>query len=277
VADGHIVEEISGDRKLVREYDAAGQLVRIRVLPLTHGATPDLPPVAPTPRPPPADEAPKQRGGIFSRKTSPPNAPPPTGSPPAEPTPAPPPVAPAPAPADAPTPSPPPARPVHVRFADEAPRAGTIDVIVEPVLAPIVFATPEPAAAPEPTPEQVPLAFVEPEPLPDAQPAPLEATPAPPPRRSTFHIVAVEPLAPPPAAPPEPAVEPEPQPTPEPRPQPPASYVALVPDVDERVDAVLAREDAPAKRRKRAPIPAPAFEPLTREPWEERLDAALAR
>ena len=33
--------------------------------------------------------------------------------------------------------------------------------------------------------------------------------------------------------------------------------------------------DLPAKRRKRAPIPAPAFEPLLREPWEDRLDAAL--
>lgn len=57
---------------------------------------------------------------------------------------------------------------------------------------------------------------------------------------------------------------------------PPRSYVALVPKLDERVDALLALEDAPAKRRKRAPIPAPAFEPLAREAWETRLDAALS-
>jgi hypothetical protein len=75
------------------------------------------------------------------------------------------------------------------------------------------------------------------------------------------------------------AVTPEPimvAPEPEPLPAPPASYAALVPDLDDRVDAILTRQDAPAKRRKRAPIPAPLFEPLRREPWEDRLDIALA-
>jgi hypothetical protein len=47
-----------------------------------------------------------------------------------------------------------------------------------------------------------------------------------------------------------------------------------VPDLDARVDAALARRDRP--RKKRAPLPVPQFAPLAREPWEERLEKALA-
>ncbi|HET6405682.1 MAG TPA: hypothetical protein VFH78_13655, partial [Candidatus Thermoplasmatota archaeon] len=115
---------------------------------------------------------------------------------------------------------------------------------------------------PEPVPE--PAAEPAPPPAPEPEPQPIVLAPEPEP-------------APAPELEPDAVVVLDAAPEPEPEPQPPASYVALVPDVDERVDALLSRTDLPAKRRKRAPIPAPVFAPIQREPWEDRLDQALGR
>ena len=289
---GRVVEEIAAGRRLVREYDDAGRLLRIRLLPLSRGATADLPPVERAPEPPAAEVSRSSAArALFWRKRP---------DKPAAPQPAPD-VAAAPVEEPAPAQAPAPAAPrIHVRFEDEPSTAVEgIEVVVEPL--PIVFRfTAPPVAAPEPEPAPAPIVFVEPEPL-----AP-EPDPLPPPKPLAFEVVAVEevrepepepeppaPMAEPPAPPaevapppPEPvplqeerAPESRPEPAREepPVPEPPASYAALVPDVDEKVDAVLARQDAPDKRRKRAPIPAPAFEPLRREPWEDRLDAVLGR
>lgn len=347
------VEEISGGKRIVREYDADGQLLRILVLPLRTGAA-DLPPATAPPRAPePASTAAR---ALFGRKkdaalapTPAPAAAPAPAPAPARAEPAPPPAAPEPpAPTSAaPPPAPPPPRPtVRVRFANEPAPAAGIDVVVEdlaPPAPPIIVETLDEARAeaePAPEAEAPPIAFTEPEPASPivfTEPEPVAAArreeePAPPPlpprRPAVFEVLSVEPLraepepAPAPALEPQPAREPEVAPEPEPivlapepeaarepepivlapepahepprelepdavvtlalEPEPereppraPESYVALVPDVDARVDALLARTDLPAKRRKRAPIPAPVFAPLAREPWEERLDAAL--
>jgi hypothetical protein len=86
-----------------------------------------------------------------------------------------------------------------------------------------------------------------------------------------FQIVAIEPVKEAPPPPPPPSVEAIEAPPP----APPVRYD--VPDLDAKVDALLARRDRPVRARKRAPIPIPQFEPLRREPWEDRLDKALGR
>lgn len=282
--EGRVVEELSGGKRILREYDAAGKLLRIRVQPVKAGPTPELPPVEPQPR----AESSAARALFGWRRSKPKPAPTP------EPTTA----APEPASAEVPPPAPPaspPAPALRVRFEGErAPERG-IDVVVAELARPVD----EPASEPTPEPERedapaAPLVFVEPEPA-----------PAPPARAAaSFEILAVEPIAkeePPREREQEPEPEPivlapeprhepprelepeavvvlaEREPEPEPEPEPPRSYVAVVPDVDARVDALLSRTDVRAKRRKRAPVPAPVFAPLAREPWEERLDAALGR
>jgi hypothetical protein len=128
-----------------------------------------------------------------------------------------------------------------------------------------------------------------------AAPSAIEAAlaaewPAPEPIRAappTFEILAVERIEPAPmreetTPTPAPVVAPEPEPAvlnaPEPAPAPersPKPLAQIVPDVDERVDAILtAREGKPRPRRRR-PLDVPRFEPLREEPWEARLDAML--
>jgi hypothetical protein len=68
---------------------------------------------------------------------------------------------------------------------------------------------------------------------------------------------------------------PEPPAPAEPEPEPLASLD--VPDLDARVDALLAERARAAKAKKRAPLPVPQFEPLRREPWEARLEAMLSK
>lgn len=317
------VEEISGGKRVLRDYDAiTGKLLRIRILPLPRTDAPDPPrrrkrAPAPEPAPPAAPETPTApemeivleevrdapRGPVRARFDDEPARAATTDVivaplPAPDPRPALAPLPPAPEPARAPEPEPapaiPPALPIHARLAGEPPRAGTIDVLLDrvaqeplPELAPVVITFREPEAPPAPI-------VIAPEPPPP--PEPLPAAPR------AFEIIALERVAPPPpASEPEPtpvAREPEPiaaipsepepiaeppadpaplqaPPEPDPPRRAPPSYVAIVPDVDARVDALLSREDAPAKRRKRAPIPAPTFAPLARDAWEERLDAAL--
>lgn len=132
------------------------------------------------------------------------------------------------------------------------------------------------AQPPAPAPETLPVGlepYEEPAPEPPALPPPEPgAVPA-------AVEVAVEVEAAPLPPPPEPVPEPEPAPpvtvTAQPEPTPPRRLLEEVPDVDARVDAVLrARRDA-SRRRRRAPLPVPRFEPLRREPWEDRLDRVL--
>lgn len=308
MAGPRTVEEISGGKRIIREYDAAGQLVRILVLPVKLGEDADLPPVTRERRPSSSSAA----RALFWRRERKPAAPAPAAE--AARAPPSPPVA-EPTPPPAPSP-PPPAPPVHVRFSDEPEPARGVDVVVEALAPPRVeppILVESPADEPASEPEPAPFDLREPERVPEPEPEPVppvvfvdapEAEPAPAPepqaarrRLATFEIIAIESLPRAEAAPePEPIVTaPEPQPAPptelepdtvgqlaepEPEPAPPApppSYVTLVPDVDARVDALLSRTDVRAKRRKRAPIPAPVFAPLAREPWEERLDAALGR
>jgi hypothetical protein len=290
-----IEEQTASGRTLVREYDANGKLVRITVLPL--------------PKPEPKkrlafSRKPKEAASAAEKALT-------ADFPPPAPTPAPaaaPPSVPSTEPAAPPPPPAPPA--VHIRFPYDPVQPG-IDVVVERyedpapprvTLLPRTFVH-EPAPAPpalaavvapppEPTPEApIPTVvhYEEPEPLPEAAAAEApvfvhEEPPAPPPVPRRFEIVALEEVSEPQPVPeptPEPVViapepEPAPEPAPEPVPAPPRRYSAEVPDVDQRVDALLARADAPAKRRKRARIPAPVFEPLRREAWEERLDKAIS-
>lgn len=329
MAEGRSVEEISGDKRIVREYDADGKLLRIKVYPLTKGATADLPPVAPTPRPEPRAKearrgeekptaAPRASPALFWRRNKEPSKEQPASererAPPFEPVPA-----------------------------REPASEPSREVDAQPERAPIVYEEPEPAPEPAPEPtraaEPVRVEYREPEPLPEpAQepepvPAPVLESPAPALRPAAFQVIAVEEVPPPPppmhvrfaeeperagftnvtvepvkapeAPAPEPAAivaavapepglvepvvaapapTPDPEPIPAPEPEPiaaapialrPPRYAEIVPDVEDRVDALLARADAPAKRRKRATIPAPSFEPLRKEPWEARLDKLL--
>ena len=113
--------------------------------------------------------------------------------------------------------------------------------------------------------------------LPYEEPAPVAE--APPPPRPAFEVVAIERVEPP-APPPEPEAGPMPAALPEPEPvveAPPERVRYEVPDLESRVDALFAQRDRPVKARKRAPLPVPQFEPLGREPWEDRLDATLAK
>jgi hypothetical protein len=230
VPEGRIVVEVARGRRIVREYDATGALVRIRIEPTTRGETPDLPPL-----PPPAPVAVKAR-----RKPAPPREEP-KSAPAADTLPPPVPVAePATPPVPPPIqprrgfkvlredvlPPPPPPDPVAEppeRFPVELAVEKALEPVEEVAIAPPVAAEPEPAAPP-----------------PSAQPE-LESVPEPP---------VAEPEA---AAPPEPRR-------------------FEVPDLEKRVDELLAKGPP---RRKRAPVPVPQFEPLRREPWEDRLDAAL--
>lgn len=349
LSKARVVTEVSGTKRILAEYGPDGRLLRIRVLPLSRGATADLPPVTPQPRPapqarpppappeePPAMTTPRKRLFFGKRKDAPP-AEPPTEAPPAEPEPVAAPVPPpaaieaapepvpveeAPAPVDAapvapepirfdePEPLPERAGPVdaaldaavhedfslpeveaetrhaHVDIVEEGLAAAEADAAappVEPMRFEIVAIERIEPAAPEPVveeapaaavPEDVPVPVVEvdaPEPVAPPMPEPVVETPV------------AEPVPEPLAAPveePEALVAPEPaeaflEPLVEAAPARPLAD--LVPDLERRVDALLATQDRPHKARKRAPIPVPAFEPLRREPWEERLDALLGQ
>lgn len=163
-----VVETLS-DRRIVREYDDAGALVRVLVEPVRSGVTPDLPPVV---------HAPAPRRPLFSKPKRAAAPPPPVAAPVAPPVAPPPPVDAAPAPEPEPEP---------VRVAPPEPPAPPprFEVLAaEPILEP----PPEPAAAEEdePTVEEppVPLAVepeaphVEEEPAPEPPPPVVEPAPA---------------------------------------------------------------------------------------------------
>ncbi|HUR69496.1 MAG TPA: hypothetical protein VM370_09645 [Candidatus Thermoplasmatota archaeon] len=272
---------------------------------VTTGAPPPEPAPLSAPPPPPAiharfpDEAAKPGIDIVVERFGPAKAPPSpqllTPAPDASPAPTSSSVTTG-APSAAPSAAPPPPPAVHTRLPEEPARPG-IDVLLEPLsdppaprqpplVLPEVVALRADIVVPAPEPDERAIVFREPEPVAAAGAEPEIVYV--PPRR--FEVVALEEVveaapAPGPERVPEPKPESKPEPEPEPKPEPEPEpeddrlrppYVAAVPDVDQRVDALLTRADAPAKRRKRAPVPAPSFEPLAREPWEDRLDAALA-
>jgi hypothetical protein len=227
VARPQTIVELSGHRRLVREYDEHGRLVRVRIEPVTLGVTPDLPAVEK--RAPPPRSAPQA-------------APPPA---PAEALPLPPPE-----PAvEPPAPAPPPVAPRPPEPIVEPPRPRRFEVLA------VERATPPPPPRVEPAPE--PARAPEPPPPPQARSA-----------EDADEPVGIR------RAPEPPRVEPPPEPERLPEPEPPRHYE--VPDLDARVDAALQRRDRP-KAKKRAPLPVPQFEPIQREPWEDRLDAVLSK
>jgi len=250
---GRTVIEVQPRRLLVREYDRAGHLLGVHLQPQSVG--PAAPAPGPMPRPP--------RAGKAKRAATPP---PPAPEPAPEPTPE-------------PAPAPLPLLEVVTEPFEPAPRR--LEVL--PARAPRV------ALAPTLVERALEAAAW--------QEAPREA---PPPAPRTFEIVSIERVV---VAPPVPIAIPEPEPAPEvepvrvevqgPEPEP-AAPVAVeievtpieepapvllrdrVPDLDARVDALLReREGAPRPRRRR-PLDVPRFDPLRREPWEDRLDAALS-
>jgi hypothetical protein len=114
-----------------------------------------------------------------------------------------------------------------------------------------------------------------------------------------FEIVAVERVVPQPQPEPEPQPQPEPVAAPEPPPTevevriegpapepaadvpvafdaPPVPLRERVPDLEARVEAALRAGAGKPRPRRRAPLAVPRFAPLTREPWEDRLDKVLS-
>ena len=219
---GRIVVESAGDRRITREYDDAGRLLRILIEPVSRGPTADAPAV--------------------ERQAPPPRAAP-------KPTTAPSPTAAAPVTRKEQLPvtlaeiKPPPKRAPPTPVAKPKPK-GFVVVAVERV---------EPSAAPPPTPKPTLDETIERanETLETQKPAPPEAAPQPE-------------RAPGSARPPE--REPE-----------PARPISLdIPDLEARVDAVVAQRAQRSKAKKRAPLPVPQFAPLKREPWEDRLERVLS-
>lgn len=182
-------------------------------------------------------------------------------------------------------------------FTEVAEASITLTVPKKPLLARLRRSKPAPVAQP-----------VEPEPQPEEAPKrgllarfrrERDETPAP---AAAAEEVAPAPLVAETAAEPEVEAQPEPEPlvavpepesTPEPEPQHVTRvpvidkdregpqpvrirYSERVPDVESRVDEVLAAREAQRKEaKKRKPIEIPHFAPLPREAWEERLDAML--
>lgn len=249
-APGRSITEISGARRITREYATDGSLLRIRIEPMTFGVTPDLPPVeAPKPREKPAKAAPAPTPVVAA------------------------PPAPKPQPEPAPVVTAPPREelPVTLLPYDESPPAPVAQEELPVTVAPYTEPAPEPI--PEPIPQApVRLSFTI---LADEV---VQAAPPPPPPSPPEPVVEALPPSPEPV--PEPVVEappPAPEPEPVPAPAPWVAYVERVPDVDERVDALIAERARNNKTKKRAPIPVPSFEPIRREAWEERLDKALGK
>lgn len=282
---GRTVIEVSGARRILREYDDGGRLVKIRVEPLSFGPTSDLPPVTPTPRAPKADPAAPQPRPEPPATLAAPEERPPENT-----------IVAAlraerePAPEDD-------GLPVTLEAYDEpAPAAAN------PYLLPAAEPVPPPAeATPAPPPafeivrvervavvaEAVPVAAPDPEPLLDLDPLPAEEPPP-----ALAEVAEPEPPTDPdpfPATEPDGLEEPvrDPEPVPEVKivedvaplveaaaPEPAPRFAELVPDVDSRVDALL-RDRRPRKRRARLAVP--FFPPLAREPWESRLDEVLGR
>jgi len=267
-----VIVEIQAKRRLIREYGPDGALLRIRIEPLSVGAEGEAP------------RAPKRPPRSAAPEASPAKAEP---------------VAPPPAPEAPPTP------PRAFRVAPSRPRPVAIP---RPARLPELIVTTEPwepQAPPPPSPAVMPAGDIDSvlEALEEEieaakrQPEPTPAAPAP-----RFEILKVEPVAPPPVAEPEPAPAPPPEPAPpieappapepipdlavetEPlapappaAPEPPVPLAPRVPDLERRVDSLLAeRQGRPAPRR-RAPLPVPRFDPIPREAWEDRLDAVLSR
>lgn len=252
---GRTVVEVQARRRLVREYAPDGSLLRIRIEPLSEG------PHAPAPTPTPRPDAKRAK-------------------------PAPEPEAPAPAPPPAPPPLPAPAAPTPRHVAVLAPRAAHV-ALERPAQLPELEVETEPM--PPASPAVIPVGPVE-EVLEavEEEIAALQASaPAPPPPPSppapvTFEVLASEPLVrPAPEPEPAPPSEPEPAPVPEALPEPeparePEPLAPRIPDLEARVDSLLAQRQGKPAPRKRAPLDVPRFEPLARDAWEERLDAILA-
>ncbi|MFA5860658.1 MAG: hypothetical protein WDA16_03090 [Candidatus Thermoplasmatota archaeon] len=112
----------------------------------------------------------------------------------------------------------------------------------------------------------------------------VPSRPPAPPRRRGFTVIASEPVPLPSPQivlreePPEPARIADSQPIAAAfTPPPPAPEHYEVADLESRVDSLFLDPARRHKPKKRAPLPVPQFEPLPREPWEERLDKALGR
>ncbi len=69
-------------------------------------------------------------------------------------------------------------------------------------------------------------------------------------------------------------IQPEPEPVVS-APRPPRRASEEVPDVDDRVDLLLAAHAAEAKRKKRAPLPVPEFSPIESDETQRKVDAIL--
>ena len=257
-----VVENL-GRRRLIREYAADGTLRLLRLEPVP----PSAPPVASSP--------PRPLAPVEPARAPPAPAPPP-----------PPPPAPAPEPARAPPaqpPSPPAPPPEPAQLSPPAPEPETLPVELEPYEEPAMApasSTPLAHALDAASETLAPARFeiLAVHAIADEPPARVEAPPEPAPIAAA--AAPAEPIIAPPVEV-EPIVVKHASPTVL---RPRARAVSLVrirlaphvPDLEKRVDALLARKPRVEKKRPtRAHIEVPRFAPLKRSAWEDRLDAVL--